>query len=72
MTPATPRNAVFFVIVILGIVAVGGLMAITWLAHDHVAVPIVLQNVTVSAVTAVATLLASTRAIPNDPPPPAV
>ncbi len=69
MTPATPRNAVMAVILIIGVVTVGGVGAITWLASTHTAVPEVLSSVTTTALGALAALLVSTRTVPNDPVP---
>lgn len=69
MTPATPRQAVLFVIVILGLVTVGGMAGIVWLAHDHIKIPVELASLTSASGGALAALLASTRTLPNDPPP---
>lgn len=72
MTPATPRNAVLLVILIIGIATLGGLGAITWLASTHTPIPTVLETTTASAFGALAAILSSTRTVPNNaggPPP---
>lgn len=71
MTPVTPRSVILAVIGILGVIAVGGLAAITWLASNGTDVPAVLQNTTAIAVGAVSGLLANTRTTPEAPAVPA-
>lgn len=67
MTPVTSKSTITGVIIILGIIAVGGMAAITWLASTGTKIPDVLPLLTTGAVSAVAALLGNTRTTPDPP-----
>ncbi len=65
MTQTTPKGVILAVILILGLVAVGGLGGIIWLASTHTAIPTTLEVITSAALGAVSGVLATTRTNPD-------
>ncbi len=72
MTPVTPKGVIQSVIIILGLVVIGGLGGIIWLASTQTPIPTTLEVITSTALGAVAGVLATTRTTPDVPVPPPV
>jgi len=78
MSPQTPKQVILAVVVILGIVTIGCVGGIIWLASVHTPIPSTLEVIAGTALGGVTGLLVSTKAnpepvaepIPGPPSPP--